>query len=417
MRRVPKLYLICGLALGWVGPAAAQGSLNTGLLYNKSVQKELKLSDDQFAKTLKVPQQVYDKYTKEMSEVRKEGQAVFAKQEALRNGLDEDTLKAMTGVLKPEQVKRLKQIEIQARGFRAFHDPKVQKALQLSKDQVAEVKTLDNDLIKTVNQFRVDASKDKKFDELPVKIDAATQEAVKKFVGKLTAEQKKPWKEMTGAPFKEAGVLGWYWQGSPSRSQVMLLHNDKVKKELKLSDAQKEKAQKAALEIAAKFKEKTTKMQKEMDAYFEKSRKFNTKTYEEINQGILDLLKPEQVKRLRQISVQQQGVAALTSADVQKKLQLTADQKKDMRAINDTLQTEISKAYLDVRGDAQKFGAVQKKVATLNKEALEKMVAKLTTEQKKTWKDLVGAPFELKMDFQPPPPPPPADSKKSGGGK
>ena len=42
-----------------------------------------------------------------------------------------------------------------------------------------------------------------------------------------------------------------------------------------------------------------------------------------------------------------------------------------------------------------------KKIADLRKQATEKAVAVLTDEQKKSWKDLIGEPFEVK--FEPPP--------------
>ena len=55
MRTVPKLYPVLVLAFLGTGPAAAQRNrFDTGLLYNKSVQKELKLSDDQTSAVTKI---------------------------------------------------------------------------------------------------------------------------------------------------------------------------------------------------------------------------------------------------------------------------------------------------------------------------------------------------------------------------
>ena len=39
-----------------------------------------------------------------------------------------------------------------------------------------------------------------------------------------------------------------------------------------------------------------------------------------------------------------------------------------------------------------------KKMASLNKEASDKVVAVLTPDQKISWKEMTGDPFELKMD-------------------
>ena len=42
-----------------------------------------------------------------------------------------------------------------------------------------------------------------------------------------------------------------------------------------------------------------------------------------------------------------------------------------------------------------------KKMAELRKETLEKAAAKLNDEQQKTWKELIGAPFEVKFEPRP----------------
>ena len=42
--------------------------------------------------------------------------------------------------------------------------------------------------------------------------------------------------------------------------------------------------------------------------------------------------------------------------------------------------------------------AAMKKMREVNKETLSQVVAKLNDEQQKTWKELLGAPFEYKPD-------------------
>lgn len=41
------------------------------------------------------------------------------------------------------------------------------------------------------------------------------------------------------------------------------------------------------------------------------------------------------------------------------------------------------------------------KLQALRKEALEKVVASLTDDQKKSWKELTGEPFEIKFERRP----------------
>ena len=42
----------------------------------------------------------------------------------------------------------------------------------------------------------------------------------------------------------------------------------------------------------------------------------------------------------------------------------------------------------------------RKKMQTLQKETMEKVSAVLTDDQKKTWKEMTGEPFEVKFEFQ-----------------
>ncbi len=52
----------------------------------------------------------------------------------------------------------------------------------------------------------------------------------------------------------------------------------------------------------------------------------------------------------------------------------------------------------ETQGDRE---AVMKKMAELRKETLAKVAAKLNDEQQKTWKELIGAPFEVKFEPRP----------------
>ncbi len=92
------------------GPSAA------ALLRNDRVQVELNLSDDQKAEIQKAAAAAGDRYR-------------------------DDLEKATMGALKPDQAKRLKQIEAQSAGLAAFSKEDVQAALKLTDAQKASVKT------------------------------------------------------------------------------------------------------------------------------------------------------------------------------------------------------------------------------------------------------------------------------------
>jgi hypothetical protein len=117
---------------------------------------------------------------------------------------------------------------------------------------------------------------------------------------------------------------------------------------------------------------------------------------EELNQKVLtDILKPEQVKRLKQIQRQQMGVAAFSDPEVQKALNLTDGQKNQLRTIGEDLRKEREEIFKNAGDNREE---AMKKMMTLNKEKLEGVTKLLTPEQQKAWKELVGEPFEFRFE-------------------
>ena len=111
---------------------------------------------------------------------------------------------------------------------------------------------------------------------------------------------------------------------------------------------------------------------------------------------VAEVLKPEQAQRFAQIERQQAPLQALADPEVQGKLNLDDAQKTKIAAMHDALQKEQRGAFRG--GDQADRRERMEKVQAARKEANDKAVALLTDEQKSTWKDLIGAPFELKRD-------------------
>jgi hypothetical protein len=134
----------------------------------------------------------------------------------------------------------------------------------------------------------------------------------------------------------------------------------------------------------------------------ELSRKLTDETLERMG----DTLKPEQVQRHKQISLQQmterEGASIFLDPEVEKPLKLTDKQKEELKAASDGLLKNRQAAFKDAKGG---FAEVFKQVAALNKECVEDAVKSLTDEQKKVWKDMVGQPSELKSSPGPSPSP------------
>jgi uncharacterized membrane protein len=180
---------------------------------------------------------------------------------------------------------------------------------------------------------------------------------------------------------------------------AFLLGNDSVQKELKLDDKQTDKAKEVAQKIGEETREKFQGLQ---DLEQEERRTKMMEISREANAATLkaagDFLKPEQITRLKQISYQQRGAQAFSDPEVTKKLNLTDNQKSDIQTLVQDSMQEMRTIFQENQDDRE---AAMKKITELRKQTLTKAEAKLNDEQQKSWKELLGAPFDYKPDPRP----------------
>src|SRR5262249_13645423 len=127
------------------------------LIMNKSVQKELNLTADQIKDLRAGAQKVREKYREQLanipvvlgdpSQAGSAGERHDLKMVAeLHNQTDAENKKLLAEVLKPKQISRLKQIDIQVEGIRALTNKEVALALKLTDDQKGKVTKLFEDI-------------------------------------------------------------------------------------------------------------------------------------------------------------------------------------------------------------------------------------------------------------------------------
>jgi Spy/CpxP family protein refolding chaperone len=176
-----------------------------------------------------------------------------------------------------------------------------------------------------------------------------------------------------------------------------LIANEGVQKELKLTDEQTSKAEAVARDVREKHHGEFAKVE-DLDAKerSEKMAEIVRTMISETNKGLADVLKPEQMKRYRQIQLQQLGLMAFTEPEVQSKLKLTDDQVGQIRRINADSQSQRRELFQGGGGGGNRE-EMQKKEATLGKESMDKALAVLSANQKQAWKDMTGEPFEVKF--------------------
>jgi hypothetical protein len=167
------------------------------------------------------------------------------------------------------------------------------------------------------------------------------------------------------------------WAFPETRGSVLLrlLSSKSVLEDLKLSDEQKEK-----------LAELLRKQQDGLQELRKLNRDERARKAEELNkahdQAATELLKPEQLQRLKQILLQQRGPRALADPEVAQALRLTNEQSQQVTAIlKETSQIQATGNLADILNKLQELQT-------------EKLMGVLTDEQKARWKELQGEPFK-----------------------
>jgi len=208
-----RLFPALALAILAAPLFAQQGGFGRGgavsammLLSNKSVIEELKLSDEQQEKVKTAMMDVFGKFKEDMSAARKGGEK--EKVAKLQKEMGDEFSKATDKTLKPEQIKRLGQIEnqvgLQLNGPSVFLKESVAKEMKFNDKQKEEIKAAAESLTKERQELLKDLGKDDKDKrkEAMTKIQEKTKEVTEKVTSSLTEDQKKAWKELTGASFE-----------------------------------------------------------------------------------------------------------------------------------------------------------------------------------------------------------------------
>ena len=197
--------------------------------------------------------------------------------------------------------------------------------------------------------------------------------------------------EDQGPPPRERGSGRGGFGGGPGmfgeRSALGLLRLPKVEKELNLTDEQKDSIRKLMREM------------RPQPGDGRPSREEMEKRAEKAEKKLAEILKPEQMKRYKEIRIQFQGPEAfVANPEVVKALKLTDDQQKKVKDIQKETRKQIGE--LD-RPDRDSTPAERKefieKVQKIRKEAVDKCVEALTPDQQAKFKELRGKPFEFEM--------------------
>ncbi len=231
MRFATRVAVTAGLVAGLGGlsvlaqPPGGRGmgfGFGTGptqLVNSKTVQKELKVTDEQATKLKEWAKEFGAKQREKMQEAMKDlpmGPERFQKLGELMAESNKEAHKELGTILKEDQVKRLKQIEVQMAGMMAFAmNADVKDALKLTEEQQEKIREAQmasfqerRDLaeeygVKGFGGRPQDPDKAKEYDK---KLAAIDKDVMDKALAVLTDDQKKKYKELTGEPVDVSAI-------------------------------------------------------------------------------------------------------------------------------------------------------------------------------------------------------------------
>jgi hypothetical protein len=177
-----------------------------------------------------------------------------------------------------------------------------------------------------------------------------------------------------------------------------LVFRDKVQEELKLSDDQKQRLMEKfaehaqeTMKVFEKIKDmKPEEREKELQSHRRQAR-------EKLSASLKEALKAEQLERLQQLELQQEGPAALGRPQISKALKITDGQLKQFIGVIQNMQRKIE----PLMKEAQSGGNPQEitsKVIKIRQEHQAMIEAILSDAQKKQWMDMLGKPFDILGD-------------------
>jgi Spy/CpxP family protein refolding chaperone len=183
--------------------------LMVGLLRSPQVQQELKLTDQQRQQL----EQLGEQWREKMRGLR---DLPPEERRQKVEGMRAEVEKQLATILNEQQMKRLKQIALQVEGYAALERPEIADQVGLTKEQRQKIR----DILRQADEKRREAFQQGQGDrqaafqrmrEIRQWVDGEIEKL-------LTAEQKKKWQELVGAPFKFEGGFGGFG-GARQRAQ------------------------------------------------------------------------------------------------------------------------------------------------------------------------------------------------------
>jgi Spy/CpxP family protein refolding chaperone len=196
------------------------------------------------------------------------------------------------------------------------------------------------------------------------------------------------------------GLRGMMGAGALTDEWARLMRLEQVRKELEITPEQLDKLKKIAQKATERLRRSFADMQGLRDAgpdqrkaeFAEWTKKARTKA-EETKKEIESVLRPHQIARLRQITIQVRGAAALEDKGVQEELRLTDEQKKRLKSLQSRMGERLRGTGLPASDEERK--ALREKLQAARNERDGEALGILTAEQKAEFEKMKGPKFDI----------------------
>jgi hypothetical protein len=172
--------------------------LGLRLVLNASVKEELKLTEEQAAKLEEEDKELRARFTDQLREARLDKE----KLDAIYTAMNAEATRLAAAVLTRDQMRRLRQVDVQIGGLSALLRQEIREELGLSEEQKSKIDALNEEYNKRSKALIQEASGDReKLTESVKKARELRDEALEASLRLLSDDQRKAWREMTGAHF------------------------------------------------------------------------------------------------------------------------------------------------------------------------------------------------------------------------
>jgi DNA-binding MarR family transcriptional regulator len=185
----------------------------------------------------------------------------------------------------------------------------------------------------------------------------------------------------------------------PSLQNIFMLRGEAVQKELNVTDEQKKTLSELAAQLQAEAMEIISGLQdlspEEQKEHMPELMKMVGDKGKEIQEKVDKVLDQKQLARMKELSLQSRGAAALEDEEVAAALKISDDQKVKLVAVREEGNKKMEEAMAALRGGGGggDAGEIRKKMMDMRKELGDKALAVLSSEQREQFEKMKGAKF------------------------